>query len=49
MSKNGGNSAECCTVGFKNKGNEDGVQAGKNSRENGGSSMQVEAMTFENG
>jgi hypothetical protein len=49
MSKNGGNSAEWRTVGSKNKGNEDGVQAGTNSGENGGSPMHVEVMTFENG
>jgi hypothetical protein len=49
MSNNGGNSAEWRTVGSKNKGNEDGVQAGTNSGENGGSPMQVEAMTLENG
>jgi hypothetical protein len=49
MSNNGGNSAEWRTVGSKNKGNEDGVQAGTNSGENGGSPMQVVAMTLENG
>jgi hypothetical protein len=49
MSNNGGNSAEWRTVGSKNKGNEDGVQAGTNSGENGGSPMQVEAMMLENG
>jgi hypothetical protein len=36
-------------VGSKNKGNEDGVQAGTKSGENGSSPMQVEAMTLENG
>jgi hypothetical protein len=49
MSNNGGNSAEWRTVGSKNKCNEDGVQEGANSGENGGSRMQVEAMTIENG
>jgi hypothetical protein len=49
MSNNGGNSAEWSTVGSKNKGNEDGVQAGTKSRENGGSPMRVEAMTLKNG
>jgi hypothetical protein len=49
ISNNGGNSAEWRTVGSKNKGNEEGVQAGTNSGENGGSPMQVEAMTLENG
>jgi hypothetical protein len=47
MSNNGRNSAKWRTVGSKNKGNEDGVQAGTNSGENGGSPMQVEAMTLE--
>jgi hypothetical protein len=49
MSNNGGNSAEWRKVGSNNKGNEDGVQAGTNSGENGSSPMQVEAMTLENG
>jgi hypothetical protein len=49
MSNNGENSAKCNTVESKNKGNEDGVQAGTNSGANGGSPMQVEAMTLENG
>jgi hypothetical protein len=49
MSNNGGNSAEWRTVGSKNKGNEDGVQLGTNSGENGGSPMQVKAMTLNNG
>jgi hypothetical protein len=49
MSNNGGNSAEWRTVGSKNKGNEEGLQAGTNSGENGGSPMQVKAMTLENG
>jgi hypothetical protein len=49
MSNNGGNSAEWRTVGSKNKVNEDGVQVGTNSGENGGSPMQVEAVTLENG
>jgi hypothetical protein len=49
MSNNDGNSTGWRTVGSKNKGNEDGAQAGKNSGENGGSPMQVEAMTIENG
>jgi hypothetical protein len=49
MSNNGRNSAEWRTVGSKNKGNEEGVQPGTNSGENGGSPMQVEAMTLENG
>jgi hypothetical protein len=49
MSNNGGNSAEWQTVGSKNKGNEDGVQAQTNSGENGSSPMQVEAMTLDNG
>jgi hypothetical protein len=49
MSNNGGNSAEWRTVGSKNKGSEDGVQAGTNSGENGGSPMQVGVMTLENG
>jgi hypothetical protein len=49
MSNNGGNSAKWSTVGSKNKGNEEGVQAGANSGENGGSPMQVEATTLENG
>jgi hypothetical protein len=49
MSNNGGNSAEWRTVGSKNKGNEDGLRAGTNSGENGGSPIQVEAMTLENG
>jgi hypothetical protein len=48
MSNNGVNSAEWRTVGSKNKGNEDGVQAGTNSVENGSSPMQVETMTLEN-
>jgi hypothetical protein len=48
MSNNGGNSTEWRTVGSKNKGKEDGVQAGTNSGENGSSPMQVEAMTLEN-
>jgi hypothetical protein len=49
MSNNGGNSAEWRTVGSKNKGNGNRVQAGTNSGENGSSPMQVEAMTLENG
>jgi hypothetical protein len=49
MSNNGGNSVEWRTVGSKNKGNDDGVQAGTNTEENGSSPMQVEAMTRENG
>jgi hypothetical protein len=49
MANNGGNIAEWRTVGSKNKGNEDGGQAGTNSGENGSSPMQVEAMTLENG
>jgi hypothetical protein len=49
MSNNGGTSTEWRTVGSKNKGNEEGLQAGTNSGENGGSPMQVEAMTLENG
>jgi hypothetical protein len=49
MSNNGGNSVEWCTVGSKNKGNKDGVQAGTKSGESGGSPMQVEAMTLKNG
>jgi hypothetical protein len=49
MSNNGGNSAEWRVVGSKNKSNEDGVGAGTSSDENGGSPMQVEAMTPENG
>jgi hypothetical protein len=48
MSNNGGNSAEWRTVGSKNKGNDDGVQAGTNSGENDDSPMQVEAMTLKN-
>jgi hypothetical protein len=36
-------------VGSKNKGNEAGVQAVTNSGENGGSPMQVGALTPENG
>jgi hypothetical protein len=48
MSNNGGNSAEWHTVGYKNKGNEEGVRAGTNSGENGGSPMRVEAMMPEN-
>jgi hypothetical protein len=36
-------------VGSKNKCNEDGLQAGTNTRENGSSIMQVEAMTLKNG
>jgi hypothetical protein len=49
MSNNGGNSAEWRTVGSKNKGNEDGGQAGTKYVENGSSPMQVEVMTLENG
>jgi hypothetical protein len=49
MSNNGGNSAEWCMVGSKNKCNEYGIQAGTNSGENGCSPMQDEAMTLENG
>jgi hypothetical protein len=49
MSNNGGNSAEWRTVGSNNKGNKEGVKAGTNSGENGGSPMQVEATTPENG
>jgi hypothetical protein len=49
MSNNGGNSAEWSTVVSNNKGNEDGVQPGTNSGENGSSPIQVEAMTLENG
>jgi hypothetical protein len=49
MSNNGGNSAKWRTVGSKNNGNEDGVQAGMNSGENAGSPMQAEAMMLENG
>jgi hypothetical protein len=49
MSNNGGDSAERKTVGSKNKGNDDGVQAGTNTEENGSSPMQVEATTRENG
>jgi hypothetical protein len=49
MSNNGGNSAEWRWVRSKNKGNDDGVQAGTNTEENGSSPMQVEAMTRENG
>jgi hypothetical protein len=49
MSNNGGNITEWRTVVSKNKGNEGGVQAETNSGENGGSPMQVEAMTLENG
>jgi hypothetical protein len=49
MSNNGGTSTEWRTVGSKNKGNEEGVQAETNSGENVGSPMQVEAMTLENG
>jgi hypothetical protein len=49
MSNNGGNSAEWRKVGSKNKGNEAGVQAVTYSGENGGSPMQVEALTLVNG
>jgi hypothetical protein len=49
MSNNGGNSAEWLTVASNNKGNEEAVQGGTNSGENGGSPMQVEVMTLENG
>jgi hypothetical protein len=48
MSNNGGNSAEWRAVGYKNKGNEAGVQAVTNSGENGFSPMQVEVLTLEN-
>jgi hypothetical protein len=34
--------------GSKNKGNEEGVRAGMNTGENGGSPIQVEEMTLEN-
>jgi hypothetical protein len=36
-------------VGSNNKGNEAGLQAVTNSGENGGSPMQVEALTLKNG
>jgi hypothetical protein len=49
MSNNGGNSAKWRTVGSKNKGNEERVQAGTNPGENSGSPMQVEVMTPKNG
>jgi hypothetical protein len=49
MSNNGGNSAEWRTVESKNKGNKAGVPAVTSSGENGGSPMQVEALTLENG
>jgi hypothetical protein len=49
MSNNGRNSVEWRTVGSKNKGNKEGVRAETNSRENGGSPMQVKAMMPENG
>jgi hypothetical protein len=49
MSNNGGNSVEWRVVGSNNKGNDSGVQAVTNSGENGGTPMQVEALTLENG
>jgi hypothetical protein len=49
LSNNGGNISEWRTFGSKNKGNDDGVQAGTNTEENGSSPMQVEATTRENG